>query len=286
MDSPIILVGIATRNRADLLTKAIASTLAQNATIKVAIVDDGSTDRTPKLKDDFPQMQWTRWDQTRGLIEARNYLMRSSSADYFVSLDDDAWFQSGDEISIAIEYLEKNRMVAAVAFDILSADRPKAVERTHPRAAAMFIGCGHVLRLSSAREVGYYETPPGLYGGEEKDMCLRLMDAGYGIDLLPGVHVWHDKSEIARHLPDQHRSGICNDLTMTLRRAPLVMLFPALAHKVSRHLGFSLRNGLLKPCLQGLQLFARSIKAVLHSRRPVKASTLRNFMRLSRTRST
>lgn len=102
--------------------------------------------------------------------------------------------------------------MAAVGFDVLSPDRPKGVERTQPAPAATFIGCGHVLRLACAREVGYCETSTGFHGGEEKDLCLRPMDAGYRIDRLPGVHVWHEKSDVARNIADQHRSGACNSL--------------------------------------------------------------------------
>ena len=285
MSGPSVLVGIVTHDRAMLLPKAIESALAQDAAnLRVAVLDDGSSDGTPALKDQFPDVGWTRWPKNLGLIAARNYLMQSASEDYFVSLDDDASFLRGDEISTAVKSLERNKTVAAVGFDILSPDRPEPVERTGAEPAAMFIGCGHLLRLAYAREVGFYEVSPGLYGGEEKDLCLRLMDAGYRIDRLPGVHVWHEKSAIARHLPDQHRSGVCNDLAMTLRRAPLMLLPAALAVKTFRHVDFSIRNGLLKPCLQGLQLFVRSINAVFRARNPVKASTLRAFMRLSRSR--
>jgi GT2 family glycosyltransferase len=287
MSDASVLVGIVTHNRVALLAKAIASALGQQIPdLKVAVLDDGSTDNTGALKDQFPDVHWTRWQENLGLIAARNFLMRSSAEDYFVSLDDDAWFLCGDEISVAVRQLEEDKQVAGIAFDILSPDRPQHIERTKAEPAAMFIGCGHVLRLAYARQVGFYESSPGIYGGEEKDLCLRLLDAGYRIDRLPGVHVWHEKSVIARHLPDQHRSGVCNDLAMTLRRAPLMILPAALAVKTLRHVGFSTRNGLLKPCLQGLQLFLRSIKPVFHARNPVKASTLRTFMRLSRTRST
>jgi GT2 family glycosyltransferase len=283
MSEPSILVGIVTHNRESILPKAITSALNQRLpNLRLAVLDDGSTDNTGGVRNQFPGVQWTRWENNRGLIAARNCLMQSSTEDYFVSLDDDAWFQGDDEIRIAAEYLERNRGVAAVAFDILSPDRPETVMRTQAKTAAMFVGCGHVLRLTSAREAGLYEQPPCFYGGEEKDLCLRLMDAGYRIALLPGVHVWHEKSDIARSRSNQHRSGVCNDLTMTLRRAPLMMLPVALFIKIFRHVWFSLRNGLLKPCFEGISLFLRSLRVVWRSRRPVKASTLRAFMRLNR----
>jgi GT2 family glycosyltransferase len=276
-----ILVGIVTRNRAELLPKAIRSALAQDAVdMAVAVLDDGSTDPTPNLCGQFEKVHWTRWDDNLGLIEGRNYLMRSAAADYFVSLDDDAWFLNGDEISIAAQFLDQNPTVGAIALDILSPDRNQRVDRGAPHPVSMFIGCGHMLRLSVARLVGYYERSVASYGGEEKDFCLRLIDAGYETVLLPGVHVWHEKTNVERQARGQHRSGVCNDLTMALRRTPAWLLPMALLSKFLRHLFFSLTHQLTKPFLGGVGLFLRSIPKIWASRKPVKTSTLRTFMRL------
>lgn len=209
-------------------------------------------------------------------------MMTWLEADYFVSLDDDAWFLRGDEIAAAIQLLKRLPEVAAVAFDILSPDRPDSRAREEPRPAAMFPGCGHVVRLKAARSVGLYEATPGSYGGEEKDLCLRLIDAGYEIVSLPGVHVWHEKTLLARDIPAQHRSGVCNDLAMTLRRTPVLILPVALVSKLYRHFMVSWQHRLVRPFFQGLGLFVRAFPAVWRSRMPVRMATLRTFMRLSR----
>src|SRR5205085_1005386 len=106
--------------------------------------------------------------------------------------------------------------------------------------------------------------------GEEKDFCLRLIDAGYEVALLPGVHVWHDKTTVERYTAAQHRSGVCNDLAMTLRRTPLPLLPLALLSKFYRHLAFSIKHELTKPCLEGLGLFLCSIRMTWSVRKPVK----------------
>src|SRR6185436_8450655 len=108
--------------------------------------------------------------------------------------------------------------------------------------------------LSAVRAVGPYEATPGRYGGEEKDLCLRLLDAGYEVIRVPGVHVWHDKTSIARVHPSQHRSGVCNDLVFTMRRTPMVLLALALTNKFCKHWMFSRRNGLSQSCWQGFGL--------------------------------
>jgi hypothetical protein len=109
-----------------------------------------------------------------------------------------------------------------------------------------------------------------------------LLDAGYEIVKLPGVHVWHDKTMLARALPSQHRSGVCNDLVMSVRRTPALLLPLALATKLYKHWRFSRRNDLAKPCLEGFSLFLRSLCAVWRSRRPVRTATLARFRQLTR----
>jgi GT2 family glycosyltransferase len=147
----------------------------------------------------------------------------------------------------------------------------------------MFIGCGHVVRLAALKQVGAYDPTPGGYGGEEKDLCLRLLDAGFRVMTLRGVHVWHDKTPVAREIPKQHRSGVCNDLVMTLRRTPLSALPLALPVKFFRHFQFAWNRNLVGPCLAGFGLFLRNSPFLWRTRRPVRLETLKTFIRLTRT---
>jgi hypothetical protein len=207
--------------------------------------------------------------------------MRDDDADFYLSLDDDAWFINEDEISIAVQHMEMNPKVAAVAFDILSPDRKKATLRSEPRPTHMFIGCGHILRISAVRECGFYVPGPGFYGSEEMDLCIRLLDRNWEIHLLPGVHIWHDKTTVARDIPAQHRSGVCNDLAFAARRCPFPLVLGIMPIKLINHVRFSARNHLLKPCLAGLGLFFSRVLDVLNSREPVRASTFVEFIRRS-----
>jgi len=279
---PVVLLGIVTRNRASILPKAIQSALSQSyPRVSVAVLDDGSEDGTPGLSGVFPMVQWHRWEPPRGYMDARNQLMRTDKADYYVSLDDDAWFVGKDEVAIAIKHLETNSRVAAVAFDILSPELPGANIRCAPRPVSMFIGCGHVVRLSAVRESGFYSPSPGSYGSEEKDLCVRLLDRNWDIDFLPGVHVWHDKTILARDQATQHSSGVCNDLVFALRRCPLPLLLTIFPLKLANHLWFSVRHRLLRPCLAGIALFLDHAHAVWRSREPVRSKTFLEFVRRS-----
>lgn len=278
-----VLIGITTHNRASLLEKAIQSALAQDyADKEVAVFDDASTDETPELQARFPQVRWHRVEESQGYLPARNQLMSETDAEFYFSLDDDAWFIHGDEISKGVELLRARPEVAALAYDILSPDRPTPTERAEPYATHMYIGCGHLLRLRAAREVGYYTPNPGFYGGEEKDLCVRLLDRGYEILLTPGLHVWHDKAMLARDLPAQHRSGVCNDFVFAFRRCPYPMVLWLIPGKIFSHFKFAVRHGFVQPCAEGMLLFFRSIGKLRPTRQPVSPLAFREFLKRSR----
>ena len=280
---PTVLVGIVTHNRAEILPKAIASAFAQKGCrIRVAVIDDCSTDATPKLARQHPDVEWTRWEPGRGYMAARNQWMLSNGVDYFVSLDDDSWFMQEDEIALAVDLMEKQPIVAAVAYDILSPDRAEAVKRQSAQPANIFIGCGHVLKLKSLRQVGVYDAVPGSYGGEEKDLCLRLIDAGYVIMAMPGVHVWHDKTTVSRDIAAQYRSVVCNDLMMTVRRTPVWLLALFLPGRCWRHFFHAWQHGMVEAFLQGMSMFLQALPAALRTRKAVSARAIWDFIKLSR----
>jgi GT2 family glycosyltransferase len=248
--------------------------------ISIAVYDDNSTDNTKELENKYPGVNWEFGKENRSYVYARNKFMSESPAKYFCSLDDDSWFIKSDSLAKGIDYLDRNPDAAAIAFDILSPDRPDEVTEGDPVEVNSFIGCGHVVRISNVREVGFYDPPPSYYGGEEKDLCIRLIDKEYKVMLLPGVHVWHDKTNVARHLPSQHRSGVCNDLVFTWRRTPFVILLPLLFAKLASHSWFSMRfkgGDILPACMKGFGDFFRALFRGKIHRRPVSLKAFRRF---------
>lgn len=276
-----MLVGITTRDRAAILPKAIASAFAQQyPAVEVAVIDDGSTDATPALRDKFPAARWIRHERSLGYMESRNELMRGTGAEYYVSLDDDAWFLRGDEIALAVARLEAEPAVVAIAFDILSPDRPDEAGRTGPVRTSLFIGCGHMLRLTATRAAGFYAPMPGAYGAEEKDLALRLADRGGAVELLPGVHVWHDKAWTGRDWHPLHRSGVCNELVMTIRRCPLPDLLLVLPLKIASFTWYWIRQPrFLRPGVAGLWQALGALPRTLASRQPVRRDIFWQFSR-------
>jgi GT2 family glycosyltransferase len=280
-----VLVGITSRNRREILPTAIDSALKQQGvSVAVCVYDDNSSDATRQLESKYPQVSWDFGVVDKGYLYARNKMMRATTAEYFCSLDDDSWFTTETDLATAVSYLDTHPEVGAIAFDILSPDRPDREVIASPVETSDFIGCGHVLRLSHVREVGYYDPNPSFYGGEEKDLSIKLIDNGYKVVKLPGVHVWHDKTNVARNLKKQHRSGVCNDLVFAYRRTPGRVLFPAIVAKIFGHLRFAIRyekGMLLGSCVLAIFDFVSNVVTFRLKRKPVKMATLQKFRRLS-----
>jgi len=248
--------------------------------LSVAVFDDNSEDDTYLLKNKYPTVSWEFSKRTRGYLFARNKFMREMDAMYFCSLDDDAWFLDPGALGEAVDFMERNKHVAVTAFDILTPVNSQKKEVLQPFEVCDFIGCGHVIRASAIKRAGYYQEMPGFYGAEEKDLSLKLIDLGFHIYKLPGIHVWHDKTMIARDTGKQHRSGVCNDLVFFYRRSPLLLLAPGLIVKLMKHLKFGFTHSIWREAVKGIQDFISLIITMKIKRLPVKLSSLARYRSL------
>ena len=281
-----VLIGITSKNRVSILPIAINSAISQNYEYKeVAVFDDNSTDNTRTLEKDYTGVKWYFSNEERGYLYGRNMFLQTTDADYYCSLDDDSWLLDTQQLKTAVEYMDARPAIGALSFKILSNDLRKEIKRGDSIVETNnFIGCGHMLRISAVKSVGYYAVNPGYYGGEEKDLCIRLIDNGYSIIRFPNVEIWHDKTDISRDLLKQHRSSVCNDLVFAYRRIPGLILIPIFMYKLFSNFRFALfskRGIFVKPCLMGMSDFVKFLFSGNVNRKPVKISTYKKFIHLN-----
>lgn len=283
--SPTVSVVIATYNRAPELRVALSRLMTQTAPpMEILVVDDGSHDGTDTMmRTEFPQVRYVRQPHNAGLILARNFGFVNTTGDYVLSVDDDSWFVEPDGLARCIAHLETHPDVAAVACNIETRDGlvyfPKAAA---PFDVPWYVGCGHLLRRSAVDAVGLYI--PELYRqGEEKDRCLRLMGAGYRVVALPGVMVYHDKSEKGRKPGLERFYNHRNDLIREIARCPAPLL-PA--RFLRSWIGNSWKNLRVGPRLTDLKVLL-SLPAILRiglkHRAPVGTDAYRRWLSLAAT---
>lgn len=280
-----VIIGITTKNREAILPQALNSAINQGYDKKeISVFDDNSCDNTRNLINEFPQVKWFFSPVSRGLVFARNLFLTTTDAEYYCSLDDDSWFTDNDGLRMAVEYMDSHPSVAALAFNILSPDKPSgSLTGLSISETNNFIGCGHLLRVKAVNAVGNYPVNPGFYGAEEKDLCIRLIDAGFSIVRMPHIRVWHDKTTISRDLMAQHRSGVCNDMSFMWRRTPATYLWPSFIKKILVNFTFPIRYrklALYKPFLLGLSDFLKYLFSGRLHREPVSRKGLHKYLSL------
>jgi glycosyltransferase involved in cell wall biosynthesis len=216
-------VVITTKNRRDELRSAIRSAIEQTAPVEVLVIDDGSTDGTEKMvREEFPRVRFERSEQSRGLIVQRNRGARLASAPFLFSIDDDAVFSSADTVAHTLREFDDPR-VGAVAIPFINVKQDQTVRQRAPEPGPVFvtdayIGTAHALRRDLFVELGGYAESL-FHQGEERDFCIRMLDAGFVTRLGTAEPIHHFESPRRDYRRMDHY-GRRNDILFGWARVP------------------------------------------------------------------
>jgi GT2 family glycosyltransferase len=293
MTAPQLSIGITTRDRPAALLRCLHS-LARLEALNpdVIVFDDASEVAVTEVLRDAglaiaPRV--IRDDAGPGYIVGRNRLAQAARCPAILMLDDDAVIASSEAIERGLAVLAADAGVAAVGFAQAHLDGTRWDDRMQPSLSRVackvssFIGFAHLLRLDAfARIGGYRESFVTI--GEEKDLCLRLIDAGYGVVYLPDAEVVHEPDPGGRSKLRFLRYTTRNDALNALYNEPwhrLVWMVPArfaLYFKMRRAWGVSDPWGWAWVARE----VASQAGAIARDRRPVSAATRRTWKRLRR----
>lgn len=245
---------IATRNRREELRAALQSAVAQTVQPEVLVLDDASSDGTGEMvRGEFPVARYVRSEQPLGCSAQRNRGMRMASAPIVFSLDDDARYAAPDTIERTLREFSNPR-VAAVAMPFINVRSGPAVLCRAPDAAHVwvtdaFVGAAAALRREPVLECGGFREHWNQYG-EEGDLCLRLLDAGYVTRLgnaPPAEHFESARRDHARW----NFLGRRNDILFALENVPMPWLLLHLPATTLNGLVAGVRSGHLASALRG-----------------------------------
>ncbi len=208
---------IPTYNRAYILRRAIDSVLSQTyQNFELIVVDDGSTDETQEILEDYGEKIKILTQKNRGVSAARNLGLKYSSGELISFLDsDDSWFSH--KLEAQFQFFRENPEIPLVHGEEVWIRNGKRVNPKHkhkksggdifekclslclisPSAVAIkkelliemegfdenFIVCEDYdlwLKVTSLHEVGFIERPiVQKYGGHEDQLSNKYFAMDY-----------------------------------------------------------------------------------------------------------
>ncbi|MDI1256460.1 MAG: glycosyltransferase family 2 protein [Flavobacterium sp.] len=216
MPEQIFSILIATKNRkADLLlTLEKIKFLFEQENVSCTVYDDGSNDGTYNaVKQNFPEIELKRNEISKGYIFCRNQMLNETTADYAISLDDDSHFISDNPLYFIQKHFSENPNCGLIAFRIFWG--LKAPEHTSSQSKSFpvngFVGCGHVWRMESWRQIPNYPEWFIFYS-EEEFAAKQLFHNGIAMDYLPEVLVHHRVDVKSRKKQGDYTKRLRNSL--------------------------------------------------------------------------
>ncbi|MDB4947865.1 MAG: family 2 glycosyl transferase [Gemmatimonadetes bacterium] len=303
MDDPprgerVVTVGVCSRNRPESLARCLRSLGMADAMVEgITVYDDGSEPPLEPavraiLGDALPaRTRFVRSDASRGLSVGRNRIAREAGTPYVLNLDDDAMLVTARAVADAVAVLRGDESVAAVAFAQSDAEgtpwpagaQPAPVD--YACVVPSFIGYAHLLRRDAFLAAGGFREGMRMHG-EEKDLCMRLMERGLRVVYLPDTRIAHLADPAGRDRAEYLFLTIRNDVLGGVYNEPLPVLALTAPARLSRYFRMRRGMGLHDPGGFGriLRALGRELPAAWGARHGVGLRTWRRWRRLLRER--
>jgi glycosyltransferase involved in cell wall biosynthesis len=188
---PLVSVIILTKNRKELLRKALESVERQTfRDFEILVVDDGSTDGTEqRLKDlRFNDLKIFRHEDSKGIIQSRIDGLAAATGELVAFLDDDDEWMDDNKLQKQVDYFKAHKDCVIVGGGIevesyqvhkvikLRAETDKEIRKTMLLRNNFFTSTV-MFRKSAALAAGGFVND-GVNSAEDYDLWLRLGQLG------------------------------------------------------------------------------------------------------------
>lgn len=278
-NNPLVSVGILTWNRRAQVFRAIESVLKQPyRPIELVVVDSASTDGTvDAIMAAYPSVKVIRLHRNLGCPEGRNVALANCTGDVLYALDDDGWLAE-HTLQLCVDRFKKNPHLGVVNCRILPPDAsigdsgPDEVRHTFDGGACAF-------RKEILQTAGFY--PSDFFRqGEEGDLALRVIEAGYSILYCPEAVMFHKTVPLDRTNKRFWYYGCRNELVTVLRRYPAILVVPVALQKIVVWTLLGIAQGALAHTVMGVCHVFTRLPQVFRERKPISLTTALHVYRL------
>ena len=172
----------------------------------VVIVDDGSTDATAGIAEEYG-FRVIR-TPNRGLSSARNTGLEAATGDIVAYIDDDArpdlhWLHYVADTFLTTDYVDIGRpnvlpaQSGPVSWCVENAPGGPIHVLLNDREAEHIPGCNMAFRKSALLAVGGFD-PRYRIAGDDVDICWKMQARGWKLGFNPAAVVWHHRRNAVR----------------------------------------------------------------------------------------
>jgi glycosyltransferase involved in cell wall biosynthesis len=267
-----VAVIIPTRNRLATLRQALDAALKQTVAAEIFVMDDGSTDDTQNaIGRDYPQIRYLKETPGKGPTFQRNKAARLTDAEFIFTIDDDCVFDSERTIENTLAAFDHPR-VAAVTIPFVNVLQDNVVRTRAPDteevwATLEYFGGMVAFRRDVYLAAGGYREYMFMQG-EERDLAVRMLSAGYVSRLGFSEPLKHFESPV-RDRPAIDIRGARNNILYYFYNVPWPALPIRLAVTTALNIqhGFKIRHPLR--VMRGLALGYWGMVREFGQRKPV-----------------
>jgi GT2 family glycosyltransferase len=252
--------------------------------IELVVIDNCSQDGTAEMvKQCFPHATLIRTHRNLGFFPALNLAIANSRSPLVMTVDDDAYFLTGDALARMRGELEADPALGAVTCNVEGPHEP-------PLAAEdQFVhnfktGFTMVRREAFTEWVGYY---PDLFfrSAGESYLASALWDLGRSVKKLAGVRMYHEMAMDGRSKWDWGYYGLRSQILLIFMRSPWWLVAPALLANFARGLVHFARLGRLREWAAAWSCVWFAVPEALRLRRPISWKTQQKLWRLRKSTS-
>jgi len=282
VSAPVVSVIVLSLDRREEVREALGSITAQDyKAIEIIVFDNGSTDGSPEMvKREFPQATLIKAKENIGACAGRNRALETAKGKYVFQMDNDATLSPADAIGSMVRRFEEEEDLGIIFARI---EDPRTGKPYRPGYGSAFVddefytwrfhGCAAMIRREAIARAGYYLPEEFFRAGEENDLAVRVLDAGYNILYMPSVLAHHKLSSKARDAGEIVYLTVRNNLRVAWKFYPVTRALVLTAWRPVHFLATRLALGDVAAAARFFKIIAGQAEA-LRRRRALTKNTV------------
>jgi glycosyltransferase involved in cell wall biosynthesis len=198
MEKPTITIGIPSYNQQEYLSEAIDSAIHQTRPCEIIVVDDGSTDNSLEIAQNYGNKVKVISQVNKGLASARNTIIMNMQGDYLLPLDADDKLMPNAVLKILEKIRETDADIVAPSFKTFGTSNQEIILMEHPMVWDFLegnpLGYFSAIRKSKLLEIGGY-SPRMTWGWEDYHLWIDLLNRGAKLVTIKDILVLYRTKE-------------------------------------------------------------------------------------------